>query len=595
MTHRLTRPFTTTLSLSLLLLGTTSLYADQSGMGSISGDEIQDHVEYLASDELEGRGTGSEGERLAARYLAEAFSSYGLEPGTAEGTFFQAFQVSGGISLGDSAVHMTAAGFQRSLEARGDFAPFGFSSSGAVEAPLVFVGYGITDESRGYDDYAGIDVEGKIVVVLRFEPRAAGRGRDLSQHATFVSKANNARSHGAAAMLVVNDPINHPNDDSLLPVNGQADMGIKALMVRQSLIEGLFGLVDRDLGDLQREIDEALEPRSFALDASARLNVELTREVVTAHNVIAKLPGTDPTLADEVLVIGAHYDHLGYGHAGGSLGGRGAAGEIHNGADDNASGTSGILELAQAFAGQRPRRTIYFVAFSGEERGLLGSQHWVENPPLPLEHVTAMINLDMIGRLGGDALEVGGVDTADGFRALATQALADEGLEGRLDGSGYGPSDHASFYGAGVPVLFLFTGLHDDYHRPSDDADKLDHAGAARVARVAFRCAETLANQDTRPEYKETRRGGNRAVIGIRPSTEHQGGGVLVETVVPRGAAQAAGMEPGDVILSIDERSIDDLNVLVEVLGSHAPGDEIVVVVRRGEGEATLQITLGAR
>ncbi|RMG06620.1 MAG: M20/M25/M40 family metallo-hydrolase [Planctomycetota bacterium] len=566
------------------------------GASSVTGPDIQQHVSVLADDAMEGRGTASRGERLAADYIIGRLASYGLRPGAGDAGWLQPFEVAARPRLqGTPRLRLEVGPWHRELEWGRDANPFGFSASFAGEVPLVFVGYGISDPEAGYDDYAGIDVRGKAVVVLRHQPRE-GQG-PLGRGALFSTKAAVAKAHGAVAMLLVTDPLNHPRDDTVLPFGGggAGDAGIAAVHLRKNVAEGLFRLAGLDLVGLQRAIDEAGKPRSQVLPARCSLSLRVERAKATAHNVIGVLPGSDPTLKDQVVVVGAHYDHLGRGRHGGSLA-QGAAGQIHNGADDNASGTAGLLELAQALADQRPRRTVCFVAFSGEERGLLGSAYFVKHPPFPRERIVAMLNLDMIGRLREDRLEVGGVGTSPGFAELVRAAAAGEGLKVQLDPSGYGPSDHASFAAAKVPVLFFFTGLHDDYHRPSDDPETVNAAGAARVARVAYRCLEALANAPKRPVYVEVprkRRRGPRAYVGVVTGADPRG--LALREVVPQSPAARAGLKVGDVLTRFGERPVASLRDLRAALRERKPGDAVKLSVLRHGEALELELTLGER
>ncbi|MGE0708312.1 MAG: M20/M25/M40 family metallo-hydrolase [Planctomycetota bacterium] len=575
---------------SLLLAGAALALAGERS-AQVTESELTDHVRYLASDQLEGRDTGSKGERAAGEYISRELASYGLKPAGEDGTWFQTFQVAGGASLGDGArLSIAAGGWERDLALRGDWLPFGFSTSAKdLDVPLVFVGFGVTNAEAGYDDYAGVDVKGKAVLMLRREPNAGGR--QTSRHAYFTTKAQNARAHGAVAMLVVNDE-GHPEGGGILPFTSMEPEGLAAAHLRREPLEKLFGLLGRDLTELEREIEANKKPASFEL-GRARLSVSVERKAELARNVIGVLPGTDPKLKDEVVVIGAHYDHLGRGDHGGSLGGRAAQGEIHNGADDNASGTAGMLELAQFFAQQPRRRTLLFMGFSGEERGLLGSRHFVKHPTIALEKIVAMVNLDMVGRLGQGALEVGGVGTAEAFPKLVQAALDAEGIKGELTPSGFGPSDHASFCQARVPVLFLFTGMHDDYHRPSDDAERLDAKGEAKVVRAAQRCVTAIADADARPPFVEVKeRSFRRARLGIQPAREETDAGVKVEAAMDGGPAAKGGVQAGDVILSIDGEQTKGLRGLVGQLGKKKPGDKVELVVQRGAEQKKLSVTL---
>jgi hypothetical protein len=590
------------LPLALVLAGALTAQAGEEGAASITTDEIQSHIGHLADDALQGRGTGTPGERMAAEYIIGKLRDFGVEPGSQDGTYLQPFTLTGSPKLtATPALAIGAGPWTRVFTPEADFVPFSFSSSGTAKAQLVFAGYGVTNPQAGYDDYAGLDVKDKIVVVLRHEPRE--KDQRASQHSYFTTKAKNAAAHGAAGMLLVTDPANHPDDETLVPFQGGGsgeDFGLIAAHVRQDLIEGLFRLEGRDLIETQRQIDETLKPRSFAFEANAEIDVQIERTQIQARNVVAKIEGSDPTLKDEVLVIGAHYDHLGHGHSGTSLGGQDANGVIHNGADDNASGSSGLLELAQAFRLEQPRRTVYFVWFSGEELGLLGSQHFVANPPVEQQQIVAMINLDMIGRLTKNTVEVGGAGTSPNFSEMITQAAAAEGVKATLNPSGFGPSDHASFYAAKIPVLFFFTGLHDDYHKPSDDPETVNAAGASKVTRTAFACAEEIANADERPAYVEVPREGrgrgnrNRARMGVMPDQAFAGPGVRLAQV-PQGPSQKAGLAAGDVVRSVGGVETNDLRGLLEALSKHKPGDEVEVVFERDGQQKTATVKLGGR
>lgn len=561
----------------------------QASEAQITAPEIKDHVSYLASDALEGRGTATKGERAAAAYISKQWASYGLQPGGEDGTWLQSFKVASRGSVSSGRLTIEAGGWERSFALNKDFAPFGFSSNASkLDAELVFAGFGITNPEANYDDYAGIDVKGKAVVVLRREPKASGRS---SRHAYFSTKAENAKKHGAVAMIVINDA-DHPQGDGILPFSAGEDAGIPALHLRRDHLQKLLKLMGRDLGAIEQGLEDK-GPASFTLGRVA-LDLGIKRGAEIARNVLGFLPGSDPKLKDEVVVIGAHYDHLGAGHHGGSLGGRDARGEIHNGADDNASGTAGIIELAQAFSQHPPKRSLLFIGFSGEERGLLGSAHWVKSPTLPIERVVGMINLDMIGRLREGRLEVGGVGTAKSFTEMVKKEVLAEGLVPKLSASGFGPSDHASFCKAGIPVLFFFTGLHADYHRPSDDVERLNAEGAAKVARVAQRCIQQIADGE-RQEFVVQKRNARvrRARIGIYPSRTNEGPGVVIERLATGGPAEKQGLKAGDVLLQIGKVKLNSLQDLFEGLATLEPGSKVKLTYRRGKKTQTVEFQLG--
>jgi len=510
----------------------TALPAPESARAAaatITEPRTRSHVEFLASDLLEGRSTPSRGLDIAASYIAAHFARLGLTPGGDDGSFFQGFPLLSERKLATQ--RLALAGPQgKALRPDVDFTPLPMSGSGKVSGALVFAGYGITAPEEKYDDYEGLDVKGKVVIVLRKEPRAALDGEAFSgkrttRHAYFQSKVANAARRGAAAILVVNGPLNaeeRPLDQSW-PQRGEGMSGggreggdgtaIPAFQISPEAVEALLAADLRNadkapeggrLKALQVEIDAELAPRSFEA-LGVRLEGEVAIEDVAslAKNVVGVLPGADPELKAEAVVFGAHYDHVGvqsekgasfYGQIGPAKDGD----RIHNGADDNASGTSALLEVARAFAesGARPARTVIFVAFAGEELGLLGSQHYARSPFVPNDRTVAMLNMDMVGRNALDKVFLGGTrDTVAMERALnEANALVGMSMERMAPGPLDGASDHASFQAVGIPSVFFFSGDHPDYHRVSDHADKIDAEKIARIARLAYLTGADLAD-----------------------------------------------------------------------------------------------------
>jgi hypothetical protein len=374
----------------------------------------------------------------------------------------------------------------------------------------VFAGYGITAPEYGYDDYAGIDAAGKAVIVLRHEPQeyengSIFEGRVYTEHSQLAAKAANARRHGASALILVNDTGNHSGSDALDPftaVPAAGDPGIPYIQVKAELGERWFAAAERDFRSTQSEIEQQLEPHAFAFPDTLRvtLSTEIARERRPVCNVAAYLPG----LTDEYVIVGAHYDHLGTGEQFSMA--PSEKGKPHPGADDNASGTAGVLALAREFAArfahERPRRGVLFLTFAGEELGLLGSGHYVRNPLLPIGKAVAMINMDMIGRVRDARVIVGGSASGTGLAAVVEQA--ERGSELTFDTSEsavYGSSDHTSFVTRQVPVLFFFSGLHLDYHRPSDTWDKIEVASATKLLEVVERVAALLLDAPERPRF----------------------------------------------------------------------------------------------
>jgi len=476
----------------------------------IDADRLLEHIKFLASDDLKGRAAGSPELERAADYIAQQFKDIGLRPGGDDGSWFEPFQLIAGITVG--------AGNSLAISGRTRTVRFTLGSSyyplSAVpnesadlpsekddKLPLVFAGYGLSARERNYDDYEGISVNGKAVLIFSHEPQEndasspLNGNRPMSQ-TTLYQKAAVAKGLGAKMLIVVGDPT-HSTDQGLYhtfeEVPDLDEAGLPVLRVRRAEMQPL--LDEWKLDALARQIDQDLRPRSRVLqDATVDYAEFLAHNRRTVRNVVGVLPGADASKAGEAIVIGAHYDHVG-------LGGRLSmvperAGEIHNGADDNASGTASVIEIARAAAADRSRfpRTLIFVTFAGEERGLLGSMHYVASPPVSMGDTVAMVNLDMVGRSRG-AVDVSGLDSTVIKNDLIAATQATGGIDIKQEGPGAGRSDDSSFLAARVPAVNFFTGFHADYHRPTDDWEKIDKAGTARVATLALEFAARLAQE----------------------------------------------------------------------------------------------------
>lgn len=567
---------------------------------------LVEQVKALSAPEMEGRRSGTPGADRAAEHIVGVFRDAGLRPGGDAGGFLQAFPVATGIRLG-SVNRLTRLGAEPlSLTLGQDFVPLAVSANGSEEGEIVFVGYGISAPDLGYDDYAGVNAHGKVVLAMTGEPRAQDpaspfRRPEAYHYAERNHKIINAREHGARAVLLVS----RPGAEQALPrLQGISQpWGIVAAQVTHASGDALLAPSGRRLAELGASIDAALAPRSFPLGARVELVVSLVRERGTATNVVAILPGTDPRLRDEAIVIGAHYDHLGRGGEGSLAPDQ--EGTIHPGADDNASGTTAVMALARAFAaGGRTRRTLVFVAFGGEELGLLGSSHYVHHPAVALERTALMINLDMVGRLRDDKLYVGGADSGAGLRRVMDNAARGLGLKLQLRGDPFAPSDHTVFYSAGRPVLFLFTGAHADYHRPSDTWDKISLPGLTTVISFTARVIAAVAEEPTPPTYVKIERpargagsgSGYGPFFGVIPEFgESDQPGVKISGVRPGSPADRAGVRAGDVIVKFAGITVKTLEDLTFALRGHRPGDRVdVVIVRDGE-ERPVQAVLEER
>ena len=481
------------------------LFARSAAGPSIDPRRYLEDVKTLSSDAMKGRGTGTPGLERAARYLADQFAKIGLKPLNGN-SYFQPFPVAVDSRLtGRNEFQYSSGETRSSLRLHDDFLPFAFSGSGHVSSTAVFVGYGITAAEYGYDDYAGIDVRGKVAVALRHEPQeydgdSVFEGRIYTEHSQLFSKAVNAKAHGASAIVYVNDTAAHSSDEleKFVSLVGPADPGLPFVQVSSAVVERWFEASGRRFKAVQEEIDGDLRPRSFPLDGvELDLYVELQQTTRQVANVVGYLPGQTP----EHLIVGAHYDHLGFGEQY-SLAPE-MKGTAHPGADDNASGTAGVLAVARSLAAQPVRRRgVVFIAFAGEELGLLGSSHYVHHPLLPLEAAALMVNMDMIGRIRDNKVVVSGSKGGSGLRELIDEIsprypfsldLADKGV--------YGSSDHTSFMTRQVPVLFFFSGLHSDYHRPSDTWDKIDARSTCRLLELIAEVAARVATQPAKPQF----------------------------------------------------------------------------------------------
>ncbi len=475
---------------------------------------MQEYVDFLASDSLKGRNTPSPGLDTAAAYIVRQFQSFGLKP--LNGSFYQDLDFCY-INLGsEQELQVSGGGMVKSFTLKNDFVPYDMTASKVAQAEVVFAGYGISAPRFGYDDYLGIDVKGKIVLILRQEPgqtdstRREFAGLEMSEYSGLSGKLTRAIEKGAVGMMVVSGPLNYtsmrprgypwptlsktlPRD--VLPMRRctQDTTKIPVVHVGEAVVTELFGSVD-SLRQIQERIEKTMKPFSFLLAGrKVKLSVTLTFVPLGGRNVIGLLEGSDQKLNKEALVIGAHYDHVGFIEKA-----KADTDFIYNGADDNASGTSGVLALAKAFTSMpgTPRRSVLFMAFAGEEKGLLGSATYVGNPGWPLKQTVAMLNLDMISYNHPDTLEiVGARQNPDLVKIIRKQNKKvgfklDESKSKRMGGG----SDHYNFYRRGIPAVFFFTGLHKDYHQVGDNPDRINASKAARVARLAFLTAWYIAN-----------------------------------------------------------------------------------------------------
>jgi hypothetical protein len=633
---------------------------------SPAAERLKKDVYYLADDERGGRLPGTRGIEQAADYIADRFKELGLKPAPGAQGYFQPFEVQGGYALTEPArlIVTDKMGKELAAEPKTDFAPQAIGAGGSLDdVPVVFVGYGITAKEPAlkleYDDYEGLDVKGKAVLMVRRSPRHddpdgpfalrkdeqgnALPGRQPNVYPSFSHKVTNAFAHGAKAVLIVNDRGSLTNGKDELPAFDALDSrrysNIPVAFVSRRFADRLLMAAGQPtLEAFENSMASEIKPRSAALEGlKLDLTANIDRKKTATKNVVGVLEGSGP-LADETIVVGAHYDHVGRGEYGSLAGSK----EIHNGADDNASGTATVMELARRLASRPdplPRRVV-FMTFSAEEAGLLGSQHYVNHPLYPLDKTVFMVNFDMVGRLAdNDSLHVYGAWTSPGMEDLVEALCKTEGFQPKLvSGTGqyFGASDHASFFQKGLPVLFFFTNVHPDYHRPSDDPDKINYPGMARIADMGELLLLDLARRPRRPEFLKqpqprkavvqapatapaddphtaaaTSKGAapapaaepggavSSAYLGSIPDygdeNSEEGKGVRLSGVMEGSPAAKAGLKKGDIVVKFAGKNVGTLQDYTEYLKAARPGDKVEIVVKREGKDTTLSAVLGTR
>ncbi|HKG46192.1 MAG TPA: M20/M25/M40 family metallo-hydrolase [Pyrinomonadaceae bacterium] len=585
-----------------------------------SAAKIQQHVTYLASDELDGRRTGTPGANEAAKYIAREFERLGLRPAPATDSrkinvmsarYLQTFPYIGSVELGKNNVLSVRGSETLNFRAGEDWMPLGISPNQKLDlTEVVSAGYGITANDLNYNDYKGTYSKNQVAVIQKGTPDGDNPHGRFTTAGQLRFKIAAAQSAGVGALLIISSEDDLKNDAlARLSYDNAGLAGIPVAVISKQAAEKL------------------------ANAKQVTLKTDVVRADVPAHNVVGVIEGSDPVLKDETIVIGAHYDHLGRGGEG-SLAPR--SGEIHHGADDNASGTAGVLELARIFSTHQPKlkRTLVFIAFSGEEEGLLGSNYYVNHPLVPLDKTVAMINMDMIGRMKDRKLVIGGVGTAKEWRQLITQANMSQktvitansdapaprgvpivvSANGRpimttdpngafvltMNEDGYGPSDHSSFYSKQIPVLFFWTGTHNDYHKPSDTFEKINYNDEVRILSLVARIVRDVDSADPRLTFTTAksdppRGGGFRVYLGTIPNYADSNDGLLIDGVRDDSPAAKAGLKAGDKIVKIGNREVKNVYDYTYALGEMKAGQEYVIEVMRGSEKLTLKITPEAR
>lgn len=574
------------------------------------------HVETLASPTFDGRGAGSPGEKLAADYLAKELQRIGAKPLAGQADYRLPFNFTAGSKDGGSTITLTRDGAPaQSFTARSEVQALSFSDNGEVSGPVVFAGYGLVvpeSQNFGYDSYQGLDVKDKVVVVFRYFPEDADQQTraTLARYSDLRYKAQAARQRGARALVVVTGP-RSPNGGEVVPMSfdtALAGSGLVAASASGAVANALFAATaGRTVEAVQKELDSG-NPHvaGFAISGvtlSVKAAVERQRQ--TAHNVVAYLPATSP--ADAVrkpwVVIGAHYDHLGRGATGGSLANKEQAGQVHHGADDNASGTAAVLAIAEALSKQPRKRHLMVAFWSAEELGLIGSNTFVTSPPVPLDQMSAYLNFDMVGRSTDNKLTVQATGTSAGWPRMLEQANVAAGFDLILQPDPYQPTDVSSFNQASVPSLAFFTGAHVDYHKPSDTAEKINYDDLDRIVVFATGIAKRLLDLDEAPVFtkveQQTDSGGGRAGLriftGTIPDYATDVKGLLLGGVIGGGPAEQAGLQKGDVIVEIAGQSIANIYDYTYALELLKIGQPAKVVYMRGAERRETTLTPAAR
>ncbi len=588
------------------------------GSSEITKSEIEENVTFIASDDMDGRMTGTEGASRAARFLADQFGAIGLDPIDGD-SYMQEFPFTSGLEIIEEETALQihdSDGNTDALELGEGFRPLGFSASGKVEGDVVFAGYGLFISGapgEGYDSYDGLDVTDKIVLVLRYVPEEVSveRRQTLNRHAGLRYKAMLARERGAKGILVATGP-NSPNGGELVPLRfdrSLSDSGILGASIDKAAVARLLAGSGKTLADIQSGLDVENPHASGGLTLDGvrvQFSAKVNRKRSYCSNVVGLLP---PQTGDEYIMVGAHYDHIGHGVTG-SLARDGEEGMIHNGADDNASGVSVVLEMAQYLADKREsdpesfKRGVLFSFWSGEEIGLVGSSWFSKNPVVPLESIAAYLNFDMVGRLRENRLVLQGVGSSPVWKKLIERKNVMSGFSIGMQEDPFLPTDVTSFHSEGVPVMSFFTGSHEDYNRPTDDASTLNYEGLERIAKFACQMVTDLVSADERPEYTVLERineGGGarenlRAYLGTIPDYVQEGiEGVRLTGVSAGGPADRGGLQGGDIIVEFAGQKITNIYDYTYALDAVKIGEPVSVKVLREGAEVELAITPEAR
>ena len=581
--------------LVIIIVGLCFFWFRQAGPGlngtsDISEKDIVKHIRFLSDDKRAGRYPGTRGSKDVIAYLINQLKSYGVQPAGEGSSFKQTFSILDSVKIGrNNSLKIN----DRPLNIEEDYIPLWFSGNSSVSAEVVFAGYGINliSDSLVWNDYKDLNVDGKWVMVMRHSPERENPHSVYAPHSDLHKKMIEARDRGAVGIIF----ISQVEDSTLIPfkyIPGYSKSGIPAIHINNEVADDILNSIGSSRKVVQDKMNSNLKPESFKIsDVKISANVELKNIYSRAANVIGKIVSRNHKYRDEYIVIGAHFDHLGYGGPGsGSL--KPDTNAIHNGANDNASGTAGLLELAHKLQNNRQllKRSVLLIGFDAEEKGLLGSKYFIQNPTVEKSDIVTMINMDMIGKMKDSTVVIGGVGTSPIFEKILDSLSMDSGLKFEFDQAGYGPSDHASFYSEDIPVLFFFTGDYDNnYHLPEDDWQSINLKGERQILSVIHNLVIDISRQNLKPPFtlagpkkQKTQRNNNKIKLGIIP---HYGGtidGLKIDKIYdPNGPAARAGIRSGDIIKSIDKKPVKDIYEYMKRIKDFKKGQSVPIDIKR--------------
>ena len=583
--------------LSLCLFTSLGLVAMAQENPEITAEELQQHVSYMAADGLQGRLPGTYGDRQAAAYIAGEFEKAGIKLLAENG--YQYFEVVTDVKAGEGNILVSG-----DLDARlhKDFVPISFSKNTALEAQVVFAGYGfqVENDTLKWDDYEGIDVQGKWVVIMRGEPGDESPASPFNANVGLREKVLTAKDNGAGGVLFVTGPA-IDEDDALMRMfydKTTSDAGIPVFHVKRKFIDPLLGV---EVAAMEKKITEQMAPSSFETETVLNGVSDVEHKKMKTMNIVGMIEGNDAVLKDEIIVIGGHFDHLGMGGPG-SGSREPDTSAVHNGADDNASGVAGVIEIGEKIAANSAglKRTVVVVAFGAEEMGLIGSKYFVEHPVIDMDKVVAMFNFDMIGRLNEErSIAFGGTGTSVETEDLINQYLDKYEMKGSFSSEGFGPSDHAAFYAEDIPVFFISTGAHGDYHTPQDDIEFINFEGEKDLSELSYDLVMDVANRDQALTYQEagaktrSTRMSFKVTLGIVPDfTSSENNGLGIGGVRADGPADNAGMKKGDMIVAMEGMEVTNIYDYMARLKKLEAGQIISVDIMRDGKKLVLLVQL---